>query len=220
MSPPRVALATPPDMVAHPLLRTNSLATLSPTFAAAFPLLPSLPVLLSRLSPTETFTAVVTIPSLRATFIEALAWLLRQDLIEKQHSYVRIIIGEDVKRGAAMHWGESASSASASASGAEGSGLVRPPMRSRKDSDEPVFGSATGSGGGSGSGSGVRIRGGRPDLDDARAMMIVGSALSHSPPVLSRSAQSARSARRRTLNAGKGRPLSGETFSSDRKSVV
>ncbi|KAL8276331.1 hypothetical protein RQP46_011256 [Phenoliferia psychrophenolica] len=83
-----------------------SLSTLSPIFRAAYPLLPPLAVLLSRLSPTEPYSSIVPIPSLRATYLDALAWLLRQDLLEKQYSYIRLVVSEDTKRGASMHWGD------------------------------------------------------------------------------------------------------------------
>ncbi|KAK4705621.1 nitrogen permease regulator 3, partial [Phenoliferia sp. Uapishka_3] len=209
-----------------------SIADLSSPFRRDYPILPPLPTFLSQISPTDSFSSLVTMASLRSTYLLALSWLLRHEILEKQHSYIRIFVSEEIKRSASMHWSLSgASTSAASASGTDGprrrerehSGLVRESqldahfesMKLHGESPAQVFGIG-GSGGGSGGSGALRIKGGagRFDLEDARAMSIVGSALSNSPP-LSRSAQSNRSARRRTLTAGRGRTLSSNTFSSN-----
>ncbi|KAM0753536.1 hypothetical protein T439DRAFT_353332 [Meredithblackwellia eburnea MCA 4105] len=214
-----------------------TLATLVPLFKKAFPLLPPLPLLLARLKPTEPFSTIVTLPSLRNLYVSALIWLLQHEVVEKQHAYVRLTVSEDVKKGARMMWG---SMSSASASGGTdpsrkgsvgGAGIdVTSGGRSLQSYHSTGEESSGSTGAGSNSSAGalggtrlVRHGVGRPDFEDTKAMAIVGSVLSNSPPVgmvLSRSSQSNRSfgatGRRRTLTSQsqKGKAFSGTTYSS------
>lgn len=162
----------------------DSLPSLSVQFHSALPTLPPLPVLLSQIPPNDAFSSIIPSPAYRASYLSALIWLLQHSLIEKQRTYLRIVISDDIKRGVSMLWGSS---------------------HSRTDSV------------GTGSGDeGLRRKGSRTDLDDVAEMVIVGSALSNSPPV-SRSAQSARMRKRNTGMSeswGHKSRLSAYTFSS------
>ena len=134
--------------------KTDSLKTLSPKFAAAFPFLPSLVQLLSMIPPNAPFAAVYTTPdsttstsaSHRALYLSALVWLLLHEVVEKNCCYMRILISEEIKRGSRMSWtrtrmesGETGSAEDGSAGGtSDGAGLSaagstdRSPRRRRR----------------------------------------------------------------------------------------
>lgn len=140
-----------------------TLAPLSRHFAAAFPRLPPLPTLLASLRPGEPFASLCTVPGTRPAWFAALVWLLRRGVVEKQRTFLRLVATEEVKRAAAMHWSETGGARDGSSSA-------------------PSSSAASGRSGGGRSGKGART-----SVEDTRAMAIVGSAVSGSPP-LSRSA--------------------------------
>ncbi|SCV66921.1 BQ2448_5567 [Microbotryum intermedium] len=84
-----------------------SLAQLTFEFGTQFQDLPNLPVLLSKLSPKEPFSSVIPPDSrpLRTTYYNALLFLLRNNLVEKQRTFVRLIAPESIKNEALRRWG-------------------------------------------------------------------------------------------------------------------
>ncbi|SGY41324.1 BQ5605_C003g02496 [Microbotryum silenes-dioicae] len=84
-----------------------SLAQLTIDFGTQFQDLPSLPVLLSKLSPSAPFSSVIPPDSrpLRTTYYNALLFLLRNNLVEKQRTFVRLIASEAIKKEALKRWG-------------------------------------------------------------------------------------------------------------------
>ena len=163
------------------------LAGLTRKFGLAFPRLQPLPVLLAALRPGEAFASLCAVPSLRSTYFGALVWLLQHDVVEKQRTFLRLVATEDIKQSAAAHWSETG--------GAQGTSSSA--LSSSVASDR--------------SASGRSQRSAKASVEDAKAMAIVGSGLSGSPP-LSRSAAAlkfaAASGRRRTssLNPANAAP--------------
>ena len=92
--------------------KTDSLKSLSPKFAAAFPFLPPLVQLLSIIPPNAPFANVYMTPdsptstsaSHRALYLSALIWLLLHEVLEKNSCYIRVVVSEEIKRGSRMSW--------------------------------------------------------------------------------------------------------------------
>ena len=80
---------------------------LSTAFREEFPTLPSLPRLLSHLSPNEPYSAIIP-NSQKLAYLNALIWLLRHEVVAKQRTYVRVIASESVKRATTAHWDRAA----------------------------------------------------------------------------------------------------------------
>ena len=134
--------------------KTDSLKSLTPKFATAFPFLPPLVQLLSMITPTAPFATVYASPdstnstsaSHRALYLSALIWLLLHEVVEKNSCYIRVVVSEEIKRGSRMSWtrqrmesGETGSAEDGSAGGiSDGAGLSaagstdRSPRRRRR----------------------------------------------------------------------------------------
>lgn len=158
-------------------------------------MLPPLPAILAQISPAEPFAVLSSsTPSLRAVYFHALVWLLQNEAVEKQRTYIRLFASAEIKRGALLKWGHSGSNLHAEMSTSAGTRSISD--RSRNSS--------------------------RADLDDTRSMSIVGSALSGSPPpgtMLSRSQRSDGALGRiggktRRSQADLVKAMSGTTYSS------
>lgn len=80
---------------------------MSTAFREEFPTLPSLPRLLSHLSPNEPYSAIIP-NSQKLAYLNALIWLLRDEVVAKQRTYVRVIASESVKRATTAHWDRAA----------------------------------------------------------------------------------------------------------------
>ncbi|GAA5835292.1 hypothetical protein JCM9279_004498 [Rhodotorula babjevae] len=85
--------------------KPTRLPFLTSSFSSAFPTLPPLGALLSRLSPTEPYLAVIPSSSQRSLYLTALIWLLRNDVVDKPRTYVRVVASEVIKRATTQHWG-------------------------------------------------------------------------------------------------------------------
>ncbi|KAK4058754.1 Nitrogen permease regulator 3 [Microbotryomycetes sp. JL221] len=170
-------------------------------FAAAFPVLPPLPIVLCRVNPREPFGNMsLSTPSLRTSYFQALVWLLQTNVLEKQRFHVRVVVSEEVKRAAMLKWSHS------NPRGHRDDGASTSDGAPRSSSDRSY---------------GERSRtNSRVDLDDTKNMVIVGSALSGSPPAhLSRSQQSSSrllhaGTRRNKTQSDLTRAFSGTTLSS------
>ncbi|KAM0792404.1 hypothetical protein ACM66B_005083 [Microbotryomycetes sp. NB124-2] len=160
----------------RPDLQMSTLPECARSFAAAFPTLQPLPLILSRMHPREPFANLsIKTPTLRATYFQALVWLLQNDVLEKQRTYVRVIISEEVKKSAMLKWSHSNARGHRDDVSSTSDGAPR-------SSSERSYGerSRTSS---------------KIDLADTKNMAIVGSAVSGgSPPpnaaLLSKSQQS------------------------------
>ncbi|GAA5938359.1 hypothetical protein JCM3775_000871 [Rhodotorula graminis] len=206
--------------------KPTRLPFLASSFATAFPSLPPLPTLLSRLSPTDPYLAVIPSSSQRSLYLTALIWLLRNDVVDKPRTFVRVVASEAIKRATTQHWGglqsgvsgattsgtgisgrdDSASQLSTSASGASDHSFGSAYRRSRlavggSAPGEDGEGARDGRAGGAGAGAG--------GADSPR-----DSQLSTSARSATMSARPPRSRRAAAAPAQRAKGLSTATYSS------
>ncbi|GAA5868309.1 hypothetical protein JCM1840_005630 [Sporobolomyces johnsonii] len=191
------------------------LPSLTLSFRSTFRNLPPLPLLLAHLSSNEPYSVGIPSPLQRGLYLNALVWLLRHEVVDKQRTYVRILASEEIKQAAFGRWGGRKSSDAAARGGKDDvSGL----STSASGTSDRSFGAAEA--------PRSRQSSVRAELDDTRGMAIVGAGLSGSPyeSSLSRSAQSVlsmRAMRKRTTptsqnsHGQRSKRLSAATFSSN-----
>ncbi|KAJ8295533.1 Nitrogen permease regulator 3 [Rhodotorula toruloides] len=203
------------------------LPSLVASFSDTFPALPPLPVLLSQLSPAEPFASIVR-SAQRASYLNALVWLLQHEVVEKQRTYVRIVASEEIKRATSMHWGSGKSGVSGtegmsvSSSRPDDAGMLSTSASAASDHSFGTNRSDGHSSTGGGGGRSARQSSVRPDFDDARGMTVVSGAadpLSPREGLLSSSAKSATKSMRRTRTprsqqGHRSKGLSTATYSS------
>ncbi|GAA5841542.1 hypothetical protein JCM11251_001256 [Rhodosporidiobolus azoricus] len=187
------------------------LPKLSALFSSTFPSLPPLPALLSSLTPCEPYSTLIP-ASQRAIYLNALIFLLRHEIVEKQRTYIRVVASEGIKRATAQYWGAygGASTVSKSVTGSSRHGGT---------GDENASGLSTSLSGMSdhsfGGRSGRSRQSSKPDLEDARTMAIISNVGSPKESALSQSAQSATmSFERSRRKTAKSKGISSATFSS------
>ncbi|GAA5888026.1 hypothetical protein JCM6882_000255 [Rhodosporidiobolus microsporus] len=187
------------------------LPKLSALFSTAFPSLPPLPALLASLTPCEPYSTLIP-ASQRALYLNALVFLLRHDIVEKQRTFVRVVASEEIKRATAQYWGAHGGASTVSKSHGGSS-------RFGGTGDENASGLSTSLSGMSdhsfGGRSGRSRQSSKPDLEDAKAMAIISTVGSPRESPLSRSAQSATmSFERPKRKTARSKGISSATFSS------
>ncbi|GAA5954783.1 hypothetical protein JCM21900_005903 [Sporobolomyces salmonicolor] len=191
------------------------LPSLTLSFRSTFPSLPPLPLLLAHFSSNEPYSVVIPSTVQRGLYLNALVWLLRHEVVEKQRTYVRILVSEEIKQAAVGRWGGRKSSDVATR---DGKGDVSALSTSASGTSDRSFGAAEA--------PRSRQSSVRAELDDTMGMAIVGAGLSGSSyeASLSRSAQSVlsmRAMRKRTTptsqnsHGQRSNRLSAATFSSN-----
>ncbi|GAA6051149.1 hypothetical protein JCM3770_002563 [Rhodotorula araucariae] len=200
------------------------LPALSTSFAAAFPTLPPLAALLARLSPTNPYSAII--PSAqRSLYLTVLIWLLRNEVVDKQRTYVRVVASEAIKCATTAHWSGVQSGVSGATTSGTGTGAAGPKSSAAEDAASQPSTSASGVSDHSfGSAyhrhAGRASRGGDDGEADALAMAVVpGGGAGADDSLLSTSARSAsmhaRPVRcRRAAPAQRAKGLSTATYSS------
>lgn len=156
------------------------------------------------MSPIESFSKIIPAASPRPLYLSALIWLLLHEVVEKQRTFIRVVIGEETKTSARRNWGKE--------------GLTG-------DSQEGDGSSIGNSVDDSTTSSRKRTSSARADHDETMNMAIIST--SPLSPPLPRSQQSAmmmklpRNRRNSTLapgnNSGRSRTLS--TFSSNSERI-
>ncbi|BGP38026.1 Nitrogen permease regulator 3 [Rhodotorula kratochvilovae] len=194
------------------------LPALTASFAAAFPSFPPLAALLSRLSPTDPFAAIIP-PSQRSLYLTALIWLLRHQVVDKQRTYVRVIASETIKRATAAHW----SGAQSGVSGAGTSGTGAGPKSAASGAEDAASVLGTSASGASDRSFGSAYRharqasrsgGGGEDDEAARGMAVVSGGADDSPLSTSASMHARAVRCRRAAPAQRAKGLSTATYSS------
>ncbi|GAA5989399.1 hypothetical protein JCM10908_001295 [Rhodotorula pacifica] len=165
--------------ITSPSFEPKKLAKLSATFREEFPTLPSLPRLLSHLIPNEPFSAIIP-SSQRPPYLNALIWLLRNEVVAKQRTYVRIVAGESLKRATTARWDRVALQSGISLASSSKADDASQLSTSAGATSDHSFGAASRRSDGKFPKQSVTSS--RLDVEDTKGMVIVSSAVSGGSP--------------------------------------
>lgn len=144
--------------------------------------MPSLARLLSHLSPKEPFSTIIP-GAQRPTYLNALIWLLRNQLVTKQRTFVRILASTELKQATAAHWDRTALQSGISLASSSRPDDASQLSTSAGAASEHSFGASSRRSDGSKLPRPNLSSSTRPDYDDTRGMVIVsGSAVSGGSP--------------------------------------